>query len=93
MTDDGCAPPSRIGKIGRWAPRQNEAWLRQLIAAHRENGRRATAFIAHDVHWQPDMGTLRRLTPHYRAYRRSDPIPSRHYAAEREPRFAWTGST
>ena len=50
-----------------WAPRQNEAWLRQLIAAHRENGRPATAFIAHDTHWQPDMQTLRRLAPHYRA--------------------------
>ena len=29
-----------------WAPRQNEAWLRQLISAHRQNGKRATAFIA-----------------------------------------------
>jgi len=50
-----------------WAPRQNEAWLRQLISAHRENGRVATAFIAHDTHWPPDMATLRRLIPHYRA--------------------------
>lgn len=50
-----------------WAPRQNEAWLRQLISAHQENGRRATAFVAHDIHWKPDMQTLRRLVPHYRA--------------------------
>ena len=50
-----------------WAPRQNEAWLRQLISAHRANGRKATAFIAHDIHWAPDMATLKRLAPHYHA--------------------------
>ena len=50
-----------------WAPRQNEAWLRQLISAHRANERPAVAYIAHDTHWGPDMATLRRLVPHYRA--------------------------
>jgi len=50
-----------------WAPRQNEAWLRQLISAHQTNGRPAMAYIAHDTHWAPDMATLRRLVPHYRA--------------------------
>ena len=50
-----------------WAPRQNEAWLRQMISAHRENRRVAAVYIAHDVHWKPDMLTLRRLTRHYHA--------------------------
>ena len=50
-----------------WSPRQNEAWLRQLMQVHRDSGRRAVAYIAHDSHWAPDMQTLKRLTPHYRA--------------------------
>lgn len=50
-----------------WSPTQNEAWLRQLIAAHRETGKVAAAYVAHDSHWAPDMATLRRLAPHYRA--------------------------
>jgi hypothetical protein len=49
------------------APAQNEVWLRQLMEAHRQTGRAAVAFVAHDTHHEPDMTTLGHLVSHYGA--------------------------
>lgn len=44
---------------------QNEAWLRQLLQMHNQNGKNATAYVAHDTHYDHDMHMLPKLAQLY----------------------------